>query len=431
MGATAGPTFLATTSDSGQYPNPFQEFKDKVVVVLGGASGIGLDAARAYWEQGAQVYIVGLMPISPSVSTSDVEARRAYVKSAVGNLQNSMPETTGPARHQVRFVECNVREETTLDQSLATGDKLVVQQRLRDIAAQHGRIDVIADTIGWRPQFSPEKNDLTPALLQEVMAVNAGYLPFVLSGEFIAPLMKESETGGRILIVGSTLPDGNINAAAGPYAAAKSARISAASTAAASLGRFGIGVVILSPGHVDNDAERAALGVAEAAQVEARAIARRHIQVALTGRDVAAHILIYTMDAAKHLNGQNIRIGAAGSKIMPTLSMHGEEWLEASARTSKEFVVAMAQMMGHANVQIATLAVENGALTATNTDLQTRLDEMHRTIEGLASIIADRGLAHEVDVGRHGIHAVRSVRSITERHPRHHSLERGAPAGTA
>jgi NAD(P)-dependent dehydrogenase (short-subunit alcohol dehydrogenase family) len=134
-------------------------FVNKVVLIIGGNSGIGRSAAQAYAEEGAQVVITGRDPKTLA------EAQAAI----------------GPAALAIRS---DVADLASLDQ---------VMQQVRH---RHGRIDVLFVNAGIGT-FAPIP-EVTPELWDEVHAVN-------LRGCFFAaqkalPLMGH---GGSIVFTGS------------------------------------------------------------------------------------------------------------------------------------------------------------------------------------------------------------------------------------
>lgn len=180
-----------------------KRFQDKVVVIIGGNSGIGLASAQAFAAEGAHVVITGRDP-----------ATLASAEAAIG------PGTLA------------VRSDVA---SLADQDALYAAVRER-----HGRIDVLFVNAGVGT-FAPVR-DVTPELWDQIHAVN-------LRGAFFAaqkalPLMGR---GGAIVFTGSI---GSVLAAPGNsiYAAAKAGLRAVARIFAAELVGEGIRVNVVSPG---------------------------------------------------------------------------------------------------------------------------------------------------------------------------------------
>ena len=108
-------------------------FQDKVVVVIGGNSGIGLASAKAFAQEGAQVVISGRDPATLATAAQQIGAGTLALRSDLGNLD----------------------EQAALFQA---------------VAARHGRIDVLFINAGIGT-FAPVR-DVTPALWDQVHAIN-------------------------------------------------------------------------------------------------------------------------------------------------------------------------------------------------------------------------------------------------------------------
>jgi NAD(P)-dependent dehydrogenase (short-subunit alcohol dehydrogenase family) len=176
-------------------------FKDKVVLIVGGNSGIGLSAARDFAAEGAKVVITGRNPETLKAAAEEVGARA---------------------------IQCDVADLSTLDACMD------------QVRQAHGRIDVLFVNAGIGT-FAPVRA-VTPAIWDEVHAVN-------LKGCFFAvqkalPLMGR---GASVVITGSV---GAVLAIPGNaiYAASKAGLAAAMKILAAELTGEGIRVNMVSPG---------------------------------------------------------------------------------------------------------------------------------------------------------------------------------------
>lgn len=178
-------------------------FVDKVVLVIGGNSGIGLAAARDFAAEGARVVISGRDPKTLKSAAAAIGAGALALRSDIADV-------------------------TSIDSVIET------------VRARHGRIDVLFVNAGIGT-FAPIPT-VTPELWDQVHAVN-------LRGCFFAaqkalPLM---ERGGSIVFTGSI---GSLLAVPGNvvYAAAKAGLRAVTRIFAVELVGKGIRVNMVSPG---------------------------------------------------------------------------------------------------------------------------------------------------------------------------------------
>lgn len=124
-------------------------FRDRVCIVTGAGSGLGLDVARELASQGARVVAV------------DARAESAA----------QVAEATGP---HVDFIACDVT------------DGAAVQRAVDEVIEHHGRVDILVNSAGIR-DVSPA-GDLTLDQWNRVLAVN-------LTGTFLF-----SQAAGRHMV---------------------------------------------------------------------------------------------------------------------------------------------------------------------------------------------------------------------------------------
>jgi NAD(P)-dependent dehydrogenase (short-subunit alcohol dehydrogenase family) len=177
-------------------------FEDKVVLIVGGNSGIGLAAATRFAAEGATVIVTGRDPATLEKATAAIPGALAF--------------------------RCDIADPGTLDDTIKT------------IRVRYGRIDVLFVNAGIGT-FAPVR-EVTPELWDQVHSIN-------LRGCFFAvqkalPLMGK---GGAIVLTGSIggvlgLP-GNVI-----YAAAKAGLRAVARILATELVGEGIRVNMVSPG---------------------------------------------------------------------------------------------------------------------------------------------------------------------------------------
>ena len=238
-------------------------FKDKVVLIIGGNSGIGLAAARLFAAEGARLIISG-----------------RDLKTLAGAA-----EETGAAA-----VRCDVADLDTLDDCMA------------QVRETHGRIDVLFVNAGIGA-FAPVR-EVTPQLWDEIHAVN-------LRGCFFAvqkalPLMGR---GGAVVITGSIGAEAAVPGNA-VYAASKAGLRAATRILGVELVGEGIRVNMVSPGPTETPLINRTIGM-DAAAVEAlRQIMINVVPMKRMGEadEVARAVLFLASDEASFVNGVDLYV---------------------------------------------------------------------------------------------------------------------------
>jgi len=187
----------------------------KTAVITGGATGIGLAAAKRFIEEGAFVFIFG--------------RRQAALDAAVAGL--------GP---NARAVTGSVSDEADLDRLYAA------------VKAERGTLDIVFANAGVG---SPLRlGEITAGHIDETFAVNVKGTIFTVQKAL--PLMGK---GGSIILTGSSA---GTTGAPGftAYSASKAAVRNLARSWAEDLKGTGIRVNVLSPGPTATELAKAALG---------------------------------------------------------------------------------------------------------------------------------------------------------------------------
>jgi NAD(P)-dependent dehydrogenase (short-subunit alcohol dehydrogenase family) len=189
--------------------------KGKTAIITGGATGIGLAAARRFIEEGAFVFIFG--------------RRREALDAAVAELGAN-----------ARAVQGSVSDEADLDRLYAA------------VRAERGTLDIVFANAGvGRPL---KLGEITAAHIDETFDVNVKGTIFT-----VQQALKLMGRGGSIILTGSSA--GTTGAPAfTAYSASKAAVRNLARTWAEDLKGTGIRVNVLSPGATATELARAALG---------------------------------------------------------------------------------------------------------------------------------------------------------------------------
>ena len=180
-------------------------FQDKVVVVLGGNSGIGLAAARAFAAEGAKVRITGRHRETLDAAQAELKGCKSY-------------------RADI-------------------ADLAVMDEVYRKIGEADGRIDVLFINAGIGG-FAPLRG-ITEDAWDQVHAVNLKGCVFALQQAL--PLMGK---GGSVVVTGSIGAHGALEGN-GAYAAAKAGLYMAMKVFAKELVAEGIRLNVVSPGPID------------------------------------------------------------------------------------------------------------------------------------------------------------------------------------
>ena len=187
----------------------------KTAVITGGATGIGLAAAKRFIEEGAFVFIFG--------------RRQEALDAAVAEL--------GP---NARAVKGSVSDEADLDRLYAA------------VKAERGTLDIVFANAGVGSQL--KLGEITAKHIDETFDINVKGTIFTVQKAL--PLMGK---GGSIILTGSSA--GTTGAPAfTAYSASKAAVRNLARTWAEDLKGTGIRVNVLSPGAMATELAKAALG---------------------------------------------------------------------------------------------------------------------------------------------------------------------------
>lgn len=179
------------------------KLNNKVAVITGANSGIGLAAAKEFIEQGAHVYITG--------------RSQKQLDKAVAELGN-----------QVTAIQGDISKMEDIDTLIS-----VVKEK-------HGKIDVLVSNVGIA-HFEP-LGHITEASYDQLFTTNVKGTVFLVQKAL--PLMA---SGGSIILTGSVNGSKGI-AAMSVYGATKAALRSLAQSWALDLKGSGIRVNVLSPG---------------------------------------------------------------------------------------------------------------------------------------------------------------------------------------
>ena len=182
------------------------QLKNKVAVITGGSSGIGLATARRFVEEGAYVYITGRRQ-------SELDKAKAVIGRNVTTVKGDVA-------------------------NLADLDRLY-----QIMAADKGVVDIVFANAGFVEHRTVEQ--ITPEHYEKTFNINVRGVIFTVQKAL--PLMRN---GGSIILNASIVADKGLPAH-GTYGATKAALRSLAKTWTVELKSRGIRINTLSPGATD------------------------------------------------------------------------------------------------------------------------------------------------------------------------------------
>ncbi len=241
---------------------------DKVVLVTGGATGIGADIVRAFAGQGARVAFLDIQDTPAAKLVADLEA-------------------AGPAP---LFLRCDLTDLAALAAAAAAvGDRIGPVSVLVNNAADDTRHRL---------------DELTPENWDRAQAVNLR--PQFFAAQAVAPGMRAAG-GGAIVNLSSIawrLGVDGLDA----YGAAKAGILGLTRSLARALGPDGIRVNAVEPGAVMTDRQRR-LWYPTPESVAAM-VARQTLRQPLLGSDIARAVLFLASDEARMITGQSLIVDA-------------------------------------------------------------------------------------------------------------------------
>lgn len=192
-----------------------RDFEDKVVLITGGATGIGRAAALAFARRGATVVIAG--------------RRRAEGEKALEALA-----ATGATGH---FIATDVSHPEA------------VADLHRTIMADHGRLDVAFDNAGYQEPRAPLAEQ-DGGLYDRVFDTNVRSVYLCLQHQ----IRHMAERGGGAIVVNASVSGlRNPNPGLALYSASKAAVISLMRSAAMEYAEKGVRINAVAPGRVVTD----------------------------------------------------------------------------------------------------------------------------------------------------------------------------------
>jgi NAD(P)-dependent dehydrogenase (short-subunit alcohol dehydrogenase family) len=263
---SSGPTKLPLRKSEGELFARYPSLADRIVLITGGASGIGAAMVELFAMQGSRV---AFLDIDEACAAKLVECLRSQ------------------AKHAPKFLKCDLRNVADLRSAVAR------------IESEHGAVNVLVNNAASDDRH--KTSEVTPEYWDERMAVNLRHQFFATQA--VAPGMTRAG-GGSIINMSSiswTIPSTGLPA----YITAKAGIVGLTRTLSRELGGANIRVNCVSPGAIMTERQRRLWMTPEylADIMRAQALKRE-----LLPEDVARLVLFLAADDSATITGQNFVI---------------------------------------------------------------------------------------------------------------------------
>ncbi len=241
----------------------YPSLRDKVVVVTGGASGIGKAIVRGFAQQRAHVFFL------------DVQ------DTAAQQLQQSFADVGLPLP---TYLHCDLTDTEAL------------RRAVHGILASCGRVEVLVNNAGNDDRHTVE--EVTPESWDTIMAVNLKHQFFM--AQAVAPAMRAAKNGSIINMssISWMIPSTGLPV----YVTAKAAIVGMTRTLAHELGRDNIRVNCILPGAILTDRQQRLWMTPEySAEVMGSQALKRHI----LPEEVARLVLFLAADDSAAMTNQS------------------------------------------------------------------------------------------------------------------------------
>jgi len=246
------------------------EFENKVVIVTGGALGMGRATAVAFGREGA------------AVAVADINASEG--RSAAGEIE--------AAGGEALFVEADVSNAEA------------ARNTVRQTAERFGGVDVLFNNVGIQPPESfARAEDLPEEVWDRVQAVNVK--SHFLMAKYAIPEMRKR--GGGVIINNASVQGLQSTHRVPAYAASKGAILSLTRNLALDYAADGIRVLSLCPGSIDTPLLRSGVGAAspEDAEEKLRELGSRCVMGRVgRGEEIANVVLFLASPKASYMTGE-------------------------------------------------------------------------------------------------------------------------------
>ncbi len=248
--------------------NTIFSMNDKLALITGGGTGLGLGIARAFVASGGNVVITG--------------RRREPLEQACGELGE-----------RARFVVNDIADLSS------------VPDLVRCVEEEFGAIETLVNNAGIN--LKKHALDTTDEEFQRIQQTNLNSV-FALTRE-VGKRMVERKRGSIIMITSMAAMFGLSNVAA--YAASKSAVLGMTRVLASDLSPYGVRVNSIAPGFIDSPMLRAALD-ADPTRKQ-KVLSRTPMGTFGSAEDIGWAAVFLASEAAKFVTGVNLPVDGGNS----------------------------------------------------------------------------------------------------------------------
>jgi NAD(P)-dependent dehydrogenase (short-subunit alcohol dehydrogenase family) len=254
---------MSTTASFATYPS----LRDRVVIITGGASGIGESMVEAFFRQGARVVFLDL--------------DRSAAEALITRLDE---EKNAAGTHKPAFLDCDLTDIPALQRTVA------------EILAAYGTCDVLINNAGNDTRHTVE--EVTSELWDRTLAVNLKHQFFM--SQAVLPAMRSARRGSIVNMssIGWVIPSTRVPV----YVTSKAAIVGMTRTLAHEVGGDGIRVNCVMPGAIITERQRR-LWVTEAYKAEI--LARQALKRLLVPEEVARLVLFLASDDSSAITNQS------------------------------------------------------------------------------------------------------------------------------
>jgi NAD(P)-dependent dehydrogenase (short-subunit alcohol dehydrogenase family) len=225
----------------------------EVLIVTGGARGIGAAAARAYAEAGGTAHVFDVSPSEDASTQSGGqgggEAADAGARSGVqGDGAGAVAGSDGEAGSGTGGAATGSVVEHRVD----VADRDAVRAAVAEVVEREGRIDGLIAGAAVQPRTPLV--DMDPEEWRETLAVNLDGVAWAVQA--VLPTMRAARRGSIVVFSSGLAHMGRAEASA--YAASKGALLPFVRSVAAEVAADRVRINVLWPGVIDTDQFRAA-----------------------------------------------------------------------------------------------------------------------------------------------------------------------------
>ncbi|EXC01951.1 Momilactone A synthase [Morus notabilis] len=253
----------------------------KVVLITGGASGIGESAAKLFAHHGAKVVIADIQD----------------------NLGHSVCESIGQTNS--KYVHCDVTDESQ------------VKNAVDEAIKTYGKLDIMFNNAGIIDKSSPRITENEKAVFEHVLSVNVTGV--FLGIKHAARVMIPARSG--CIISTASLSSCIGGTASHAYTCAKHAVLGLTKNAAVELGQFGIRVNCVSPFGVATPMAIKYAGSSAEDLENGMSFLANLKNVTLKAEDVANAALFISSDEGRYISGHNLLIDGGFAIANPSFNM--------------------------------------------------------------------------------------------------------------